>query len=47
MTSVNFNVNDKLWQQFRTAIFKRKGLKRGDITNALEEAITMWIDKGT
>ena len=43
-------VNDKLDERFRRAVFERKGLHRGSITKAVEEAMLMWIsvpDTGT
>ena len=36
-------VDDKLDERFRRAVFERKGLNRGSMTRALEEAILMWI----
>jgi hypothetical protein len=37
-------VDDKLDERFRRAVFERKGLHRGSMTQALEEAMLMWID---
>jgi hypothetical protein len=37
MCGLNFN--------FREAVFKSKGMHRGNITEAIEEAIDLWIDK--
>jgi len=36
-------IPDELDQRFRSAIFKSKGMKRGNIKVAIEEAIQMWI----
>ena len=38
-------VDKNLEKEFREAVFKRYGLKRGNITKATEEAITDWIKK--
>jgi hypothetical protein len=38
-------VDDKLDERFREAIFKAKGLHRGALTEAVEEAIELWIDE--
>jgi len=35
---------DDLEQSFREEVFKSKGMKKGNITLAIEEAIKMWID---
>ena len=36
-------IQDKLDKRFREAIFKSKGMYRGNITEAIEEAIELWI----
>jgi len=33
----------KIDHKFREAVFKRKGMKKGNLTEALEEAMLMWI----
>ena len=38
-------IQDDLDTKFREAIFKSKGMYRGNITEAIEEAIEMWIRK--
>lgn len=37
-------IRDDLDEQFRNAIFKRKGMRKGNLTEALEEAIQCWIE---
>ncbi len=44
MGKYNLNVNDKLDEKFRKSVAKKKGMKKGNITEALEEAMIMWID---
>lgn len=38
-------LDDELDERFREAVFKAKGLRRGSITEAIEEAIDFWIQK--
>jgi len=40
-------IEDDLDKKFREAIFKSKGMYRGNITEAIEEAIDLWIEKQT
>lgn len=35
-------INDDLDQQFREAVFKKKGMHKGNIAEAVEEALTQW-----
>lgn len=44
MGMLALNVDDGLEKKFRETVFKRKGMKRGNITDALEEAIEQWIE---
>jgi hypothetical protein len=36
-------IEDDLDERFREAVFKSKGLHKGNITEAVEEAIELWI----
>jgi len=45
MGKINLIIPDKLEKEFREAIFKRFGMKRGNISKAIEEAIKDWIKK--
>lgn len=38
-------IKDDLDERFREAVFKSKGMHRGNITEAIEEAIDLWIEK--
>jgi hypothetical protein len=31
-------------KRFREAVFKRKGMKRGNISEAIQEAVLLWIN---
>lgn len=39
-------IPDDLEKRFREEVFKRLGMKRGNITVAIQEAIKQWIEKG-
>ena len=45
MGKVTLVVDDKLEERFREAIFKSKGMRRGNMSEAFQEALEMWIDK--
>lgn len=44
MGTLGLKIDDDLDTKFREAVYKRKGMKKGNITEALEEAIEQWID---
>jgi len=39
------DIPDELDEQFREAVFNRFGMKKGNLTIAVEEALTEWINK--
>jgi len=43
MGKYNVSIRDKLDRKFREEVFKRKGMKKGNLTEAVEEAMLMWI----
>jgi len=45
MGSIKVILSDDLEKEFREEIFKSKGMRKGNITLAIEEAIRMWINK--
>ncbi len=47
MVKVTFEIDSKLEQRFKKTVFKKKGMKRGNIKEAINEAIEMWISKNT
>jgi hypothetical protein len=36
-------INDELDTKFREAVFKKKGMHKGNIVEAVEEALELWI----
>ena len=38
-------IKNELDERFREAVFKSKGMHKGNITKAIEEAIELWIEK--
>ena len=45
MGKVTLVLDDKLEERFREAIFKSKGMKRGNMSEAFQEALELWIDE--
>jgi hypothetical protein len=37
------NIPDELEKKFREAVYKRYGMKKGNITRAIVEALEMWV----
>ncbi len=44
MGKMNIVLPDDLEEKFRKAVFEKKGMKKGNISEALEEAINKWIE---
>ena len=44
MGRLNLSVNDDVESKFREAVFKKKGMKKGNLTQSVEEAMLMWIN---
>ncbi len=44
MGKMNIVLDDALEKKFREAVFKRKGMKKGNISDSLEEAIKQWME---
>jgi hypothetical protein len=40
-------INDKLDTDFRRAVFESKGMYKGNLTEALEEAMDSWVKEQT
>jgi len=43
---MDITLPNDLEQRFRQEVFKRYGMKKGNITLAIQEAIEQWIQKG-
>ena len=44
MGKMNVVLDDELEKEFRKTVFERKGMKKGNISEALEEAVKCWIE---
>ena len=48
MGKITLTLDDDLEKRFREEIYKRLGMKKGNIQVAIEEAIELWVkSKGT
>ena len=45
MAIINAKIDDNLVKEFRQVIYERHGLRKGDLKNALEEAMLDYIRK--
>ncbi len=45
MGKMNIKLSDDTEERFRRAVSNSKGMKKGNITIAIEEAIDLWIDE--
>lgn len=45
MAQINANIDDIILKEFRDVIYTRKGLKKGDFRDSLEESILNYILK--
>ena len=43
MPQVNVNINEDLDKEFREMVFKKKGMRRGAMLEAFQEAIELWV----
>ena len=43
MGRLDLNIDDKLEEKFRDMVYRTKGMKKGNLTLSLEEAIESWI----
>jgi|YelNatPaOPRAMG01_1025707.scaffolds.fasta_scaffold22719_5 hypothetical protein len=44
MGKLNVKIKNDVDAKFREEVFKRKGMKKGNLTEALEEAMLLWIN---
>lgn len=44
MARLDLNIENELEQKFRSKVYERKGMKKGNITQAIEEAVLLWIE---
>jgi len=43
MGRLDLDVDDELEQKFRAKVYQRKGMKKGNLTDSLKEAIILWM----
>ena len=44
MSKLNIKVRKEVDKKFREKVFKRKGMKKGNLTEAVEEAMLLWVN---
>jgi hypothetical protein len=44
MGKLNVNLRKEIDERFRKEVFSRKGMKKGNLKEALEEAMLLWIN---
>jgi hypothetical protein len=44
MGKINLTVNDDIEKQFRQAAYKVKGMKKGFLTEAIQDAMLVWLE---
>jgi len=45
MKAINTKIDEQIFQEFRDVVYKRTGLKRGEFTKSVEEAMLDYILK--
>jgi len=43
MGKLNIKIRKEVDTKFREEVFKRKGMKKGNLTESVEEAMLLWI----
>ena len=44
MGRINFVIPDEIEDKFRQEVYKSKGMKKGNISKAIKEAILLWMN---
>ena len=44
MSKLNIKVRKEIDEKFREEVFNRKGMKKGNLTEAVEEAMLLWVN---
>jgi hypothetical protein len=47
MGRLDLDIKDELEEKFRAKVYQRKGMKKGNLTDSLEEAIILWMNTET
>lgn len=46
MGRIDIMLPDDLEERLRDTVFRRKGMRKGNLKEAINEAITLWIEQG-
>jgi len=46
MGRIDIILPDDLEKRLRDAVFRRKGMRKGNLKAAINEAIVLWLDRG-
>lgn len=46
MGRIDIMLPDDLEERLRGTVFRRKGMRKGNLKEAINEAITLWIEQG-
>jgi len=47
MGKLSLTINDNLEKRFRDTVYQRKGYRKGNISEAVEESFELWISQGS
>ena len=45
MGRINVNIEDSIESKFLKEVFNQKGMKKGNLTQAIEEAMLLWVEQ--
>jgi hypothetical protein len=46
MGRIDIMLPDDLEERLRDTVFRRKGMRKGNLKEAINEAVTLWIEQG-
>jgi hypothetical protein len=46
MGRIDVTLPDDLEERLRNTVFRRKGMKKGNLKEAINEAVVLWIENG-
>ena len=45
MGKIHLSINDEIEEKFRMAVARKKGYKKGNLGESIEEAMKLWVSK--